>query len=583
MSVLRLGGGNGLVQPRRITALAVSPNGRFAITGDDEGFARVFDLEARQQVFELGPPKAEVRAGRRAVERCCIADTGRVAAVQYGDHDQLFLGATSTWRPVRVSTHQSDPRFTLSPDGKHLALATGNVRSFAGTKEVADFWEGRATDLAPTPDGHVAVVFTRRTDEGPFKGKKGGVVRVQSATGRQLARVEIDHNFSWARCGVLPDGTVLVVTDTHAHWWHPKAKSVKSRPLNLKHARFEVLSGRGLIRRELEGTTALLDPSTGKVIDSSDRLWASSTDGRVLVSGDDAVLELHDPATLAPAEAKSGLRSAVGAVAFEPDGAAVWSLDADSARRWKLPDGQADVVHALPKGFRGLRLSADARVALLTDGETMRALELSTGKPLGKPLDGAPRLPALSADGALLLQPGKKGHVELWDVKRSKRVRTFDFASPEYCYGLAFSADDAVAVACSERGELHAWRVDSGQRVAHFRVPGRAALGLAVARDAKWLVMGSDSADVHLLDLPRGGLRHQLGVKRKTVWQVVLSPDGRRVAAIDDQHVYVWDAKSGKRLLLEPLAAHSVAWSPDSKRVVVGCMGELFVVDVGRR
>jgi hypothetical protein len=42
----------------------------------------------------------------------------------------------------------------------------------------------------------------------------------------------------------------------------------------------------------------------------------------------------------------------------------------------------------------------------------------------------------------------------------------------------------------------------------------------------------------------------------------------------------IWNAKTGVRLKVVPVPANSFAFSSDSKRMVAGCNGELFVFDV---
>lgn len=52
------------------------------------------------------------------------------------------------------------------------------------------------------------------------------------------------------------------------------------------------------------------------------------------------------------------------------------------------------------------------------------------------------------------------------------------------------------------------------------------------------------------------------------VGMVDWSPDGTRIAAsgwIDDPHVWIWDAETGKKLLTLPVPSNAIRWSPDSQ------------------
>ena len=93
-------------------------------------------------------------------------------------------------------------------------------------------------------------------------------------------------------------------------------------------------------------------------------------------------------------------------------------------------------------------------------------------------------------------------------------------------------------------------------------------------------MIGCALAVVSVHELPSGKLRHQLKVKHKTVWTVLISPDGKWIAATDEHQVSVWNAKSGARKKVVPVAAESLAFSADSKRIAAVCNGEIFVFDV---
>jgi eukaryotic-like serine/threonine-protein kinase len=58
------------------------------------------------------------------------------------------------------------------------------------------------------------------------------------------------------------------------------------------------------------------------------------------------------------------------------------------------------------------------------------------------------------------------------------------------------------------------------------------------------------------------------------VYAVAWSPDGRRIASGSQDHtVQVWDAQSGKTLLIyrgHTDFVNAVAWSPDSQAIVSG-------------
>lgn len=574
--LLRIGGSSGLTQPTPIVALGMSLNGAFIVTGDENGRARVFDVAQNAQISELKLP-GDINRFDRCIKRVHVSDNGRIALIHIRGHDRMFLGRTSDGSVTQLTGWGSSPRAVLCPDGAWTAQVAISVYTWKSTQQMTEYWEPNsgATDLAVNSKGLVAIVFSRGTD-GKFKGRPPGVVRFQTKEGRKVGTLEVDEAFGSARCGFLNDQTLLIITKSkaiHVDVKQKKVVSTKKHALEDMSYQGEVLGPLGLVM--LHGK--LLDPTTGKQRGEGSA-WAASSDGTSLISAFGAAIVRRDPQTLEEVGATGAMRGRVRAIAFEPDGQALWSGDAEGIRRWKLPSGEADVVMKPPKGTVPVALSSDARTLVLSSATAFLKMDLPLGRVSTAKMTPSSRMFGFSRDGKWLSIAKSKNELQVYDVAKGKLVRTRSFGNERYVYASAFTSKGEVLSGC---GDSRIHLLDAKKPTA-FRVPqaGRPPLGMDIAPDGTWLVMGCDSAVVSVHELPSGKLRHQLKVKHKTVWKVLISPDGKRIAATDEHQVSVWNARSGKRLQVVPVAAESLAFSADSKRIAAGCNGEIFVFDV---
>ncbi len=196
--------------------------------------------------------------------------------------------------------------------------------------------------------------------------------------------------------------------------------------------------------------------------------------------------------------------------------------------------------------------------------------------------DGDVNHVAFSPDGSKLATSGDDGELKVWEPSTGQLLSSLSGSGS--AYGPSFSADGSlVAAAWDARGEIRVLDLSTDRVISDARVDD--AFGTALSPDGKRVAAASVSGRGAVFDVESGEKAFRLsgGESRAVSW----SPDGRYVAASSDASIKVWEAAGGR--LRHTLLGHgdrvwSVAWSPDSSRLVTGAEDGLVKVwEIGVR
>jgi len=318
--------------------------------------------------------------------------------------------------------------------------------------------------------------------------------------------------------------------------------------------------------------------------------FAFTPDGeRIVSSSIDETIRVWDASTGQQLMVLKGHESGVGGIAISPDGKSIVSHSADrTAKVWDMATG--DELMTLPghnKNFRsvtfnndGTRIATGDRTGEVEVWDAADGTELTTLLGHLKPV----RSIAFSPDGKRIVSGSDDGTVKIWEPG-------VDHAVPVIMEGryrsMTFSPDGRHIVTSGGRDmAIRIW--DAVTRDESMKIEG-AGGGATFSPDAKRII-SSDGHDILIWDASSGKKLmmlsgHESGPlseQQGDIWSISYSPDGTRIVSGGlDKTVRVWDSTTGAEIMTlrghddwatypEMSPVTSVSFSPDGQLIVSG-------------
>ena len=529
---------------KRVSDIALSADGRRAISASADETFKVWDLEAGVELRTI-----------RHVPDC----SGRVA---------------------------------MTPDGR-LAVSTSGGNT-------AIVWDLESGHQVRTLAGHEGLVNAVKIC---CEGR-----RAVSTAGERTLKVwdlepgvelrTIRHSRSFGSVAVTPDGrlAVSISGDTASVWDLVSGSELLSREGSF-HEVALTPDGRRVVSAESNGKLVVWDSDTGRdlfTVSCINSLYgtvscvAVSADGRRAVSlSSDESLDVWDLET----DRQIPLCTLGGAgfgraVAVSADGRrAVSACEDGTVKVWDLDVGGEHRRHAThSRSVLGVAASADGRRGVsVAEDSTIIAWDLETRQVLVRELysEFAFYHVAMFADGQGAVSASADGSLDVWNLDpnwvpaNKYQTRIGGHCQPNYMenvYGVALTADGQRVLSAHADKTLKVCELKTGRVLQNLTGHSECVRSVAVVASGEWAISASDDKTLKIWDLENGSELVTLKGHTYSVKGVALSPDGRRaVSASADQTLKIWDLESARELLT--LTGHlgsvnAVAISPDGRRVV---------------
>jgi WD40 repeat protein len=281
-------------------------------------------------------------------------------------------------------------------------------------------------------------------------------------------------------------------------------------------------------------------------------------------------------------------------VTFSHDGKRLASGSSEgTVKVWELAGGQEVFTF---KGFRGhLAFSPDSkRLASGSDDGIVKVWELVGGQEAFT-LKGALGSLAFTADGTRLASfEWHAGHdgvaegVKIWQLGPTKNSLTLTTGHNGVSQGLAFSPDGKQLAGLSRDNTLKLWEVASGREIRTFTGHTDLVTSVAFSPDGKQLASASVDKTVKLWDPTSAKLIRTIGGHANTVKSVAYSPDGNYLASAErsdskpepENCIRVWELATGKEVRTMKGTGGVLAFSPNGKSLATTYRGVVKAFDL---
>jgi len=531
-----------------IHGIALNPDGRFIVSGDDARLVKIWDTATGSEVKTLRGHSDDLQAVAFSPDGKYFASGDDAGIIKIWD-------ATSGAEVKTLRGHRGwITSIAFSPDGRHIVSGGWDrtVRMWDTTKGTEGMTlrghKHAATALAYSPDGKVLV-----------SGSRDRTIKIWDAETGVEIRTLTGHDESVRAVAVSPDGSSIASAgnDTIIKIWDVQT---------------------GDQRITLHGHTDGI------------RGIAFSPDGqRIASASNDKTIRIWNVDTGEEERCLSGHTDSVSSVVFSLNGKQIISGSEDrTIKVWDPAIGRRVFRRYRGTGISQVAFSPDSkRIAACTTWGRIVLIDILNGTDiltLREHYDhwGTDDV-AFSPDGSRLASGGDDRRVYVWNALTGAVEVTLS-GHTDGIWSIAFSPDGRRIASGSGDETIKVWNAATG--AAEMTLTGHKdpVRSVTFNPDGSHIISGGHDGTVRIWDASSGTELLILHGHEWFIYEVSISPDGKRIASCGiDRTVRIWDAATGKALMTlhgHEREVRTVSFSPDGRRIVSGDdRGEIKIWD----
>ena len=568
---------------RKITSVAMTTDGKYAISGSDDETCILWDMKSGEPIKTL--------KGHSAVYAVNITPDGKYAITGLSDNT-CILWNVQTGNVIQILRGHNGyvQSVAITPNGK-LALSGSSDKTCIlwdlQTGKQIQILKGhtdRVIAVAITPDGKFAISGSREC------------ILWDLQKGIQIHNFKVDTSHFIA-VAITPDGKFAISGSSGCILWDLH-----------KGIQIHILKGHGLWvnnivitpdgKRAISGqaasefifwdlkkgqqiNTLKIDRSSGDMPCEYSPV-AITPDGRYAISASEVAnaFVIWDLQIKENSQNPQKYTNTIHSISISPDGKRAISGSEEGSIYWDLQTGHkidslvgANNVFVVDFTADGLHVISGSQIGEIFLSElskygysSMQMSERNNKKVLAV---------AVTPDGKHAISGSEDETISLWDLKAKQKIHTFKENSINYgVIAVAITPDGQCAISLSKIGTCILWNLKTGQQILreyHSSIPLFDRLSFAIAPDGRYVFLYSGFQTCIRWNFKTGERIEIFKTFDSFVTSVTITCDGQQLVGLSERNCIVWDSKTGNELALLCTTSLTNTIASFSNNILIGC------------